>query len=276
MHHLAEFPSSGLFDVDVAMVEEGVIQKSQHPRSRLFVWKAPEGKRDIIVFIGEAQPPVGKYAFCEKLIDFARDQKVERLFTFAAMATEMHPEHEARVFAAATDKKILQELDRPEIRVLSEGHIGGLNGVLLAAAVDKGMPGICLLGEMPHIFAQLPFPKASMAVLEIFTEMADVKLDFTELAQQSEAMEQRLGELLAKVEGALEAKQHEAQEEPDEDFSVVQEQGLSEADEQRIEALFHEASQDRSKAYELKSELDRLGVFDEFEDRFLDLFKPQE
>jgi hypothetical protein len=33
------------------------------------------------------------------------------------------------------------------------------------------------------------------------------------------------------------------------------------------------AAKDRSKAFELKQELDRLGVFKEYEDRFLDLFK---
>jgi hypothetical protein len=37
--------------------------------------------------------------------------------------------------------------------------------------------------------------------------------------------------------------------------------------------LFEKAREDRSKAYELKGELDRLGVFDLYEDRFLDLFK---
>ena len=273
MHHLAEFPSSGLFDVDMAIVEAGVVQKTQRPRSRFFIWKAPEGKRDVIVFIGEAQPPLGKYAFCEKLIDFAKDQGVERLFTFAAMATEMHPQHESRVFAAATGKDVLEELDRPEVRVLEEGHIGGLNGVLLAAAADKGMQGVCLLGEMPHIFAQVLFPKASLAVLKIFTEMAEVELDFAELAQQSEAIEHRLGELLAKAEGALEGKEPR---ESEEEFSMPEEERLSAKNEQRIESLFRKASQDRSKAYELKSELDRLGVFAEFEDRFLDLFKRED
>lgn len=273
MHHLAEFPSSGLFDVDVAIVNEGVVQKTQRPRCRFFVWKAPEGKRDVIVFIGEAQPPLGKYAFCEKLIDFARDQGVERLFTFAAMATEMHPEHDSRVFAAATDAEALQELDRPDIRVLKEGHIGGLNGVLLAAAADKGMQGICLLGEMPHIFAQVLYPKASMAVLKIFSEMADVKLDFTELAHQSEAIEHRLGEILASVEGRLE---QDGPHEPEEEFSMPDEQTLTNEELQHIESLFREAHDDRSKAYELKSELDRLGVFEDYEDRFLDLFKQEE
>ena len=37
--------------------------------------------------------------------------------------------------------------------------------------------------------------------------------------------------------------------------------------------MFEAAELDRTKAYELKSELDRLEVFQEYEDRFLDLFK---
>jgi hypothetical protein len=49
---------------------------------------------------------------------------------------------------------------------------------------------------------------------------------------------------------------------------------LSTEDEQRIEELFDQAESDRSKAFELKQVLDQLHVFKDYEDRFLDLFKP--
>ena len=48
---------------------------------------------------------------------------------------------------------------------------------------------------------------------------------------------------------------------------------LGSAVEQHLENLFEHAKKDRSKAFELKQELDRLGVFKDYEDRFLDLFK---
>ena len=41
----------------------------------------------------------------------------------------------------------------------------------------------------------------------------------------------------------------------------------------RIEELFQEAEKDRSKVNELKAELDRCGMFKEYEDRFLGLFR---
>ena len=41
----------------------------------------------------------------------------------------------------------------------------------------------------------------------------------------------------------------------------------------QIERLFEEAKKDPGRAMNLKHELDRLGVFKRYEDRFLDLFR---
>ena len=48
---------------------------------------------------------------------------------------------------------------------------------------------------------------------------------------------------------------------------------LSAEDRSRIETLFTQTAKDRAKAFELKQLLDKLGVFREYEDRFLDLFR---
>jgi uncharacterized protein len=277
MRQFAEFSPDGLFDIDVAFVNNGVIQKPRWPRSRLFLWEGGDDQRNIIVFIGEAQPPQGKYAFCEKLIDFARDQNVERVFTFAAMATDMRPQHDGRVFAAATEPSLLDELLKSNVEVMQDGHVGGLNGVLLAAAAEKGMLGACLLGEMPHVFAQMLYPKPSLAVLRVFSQLASIEIDLAELAQQAEAIEHHLSEMLTRIHQKLEASESE----PSSDEQATGDEWktggqLSGEDEQRIESLFTAARQDRTRAYELKSELDRLGVFDQYEDRFLDLFSSDE
>lgn len=277
MHLFAEFSARELFDLNHVEVKGGLIRPGDLPRSRCFVWKDPWKKRDIVVFIGEAQPPTGKYALCRRIVQFAEQLGVERLFTFAAMATQMHPTHESRVFGATTDEESLAELRQLELQLLEDGHIGGLNGVLLGAAAESGLRGTCLLGEMPHLFSQLPFPKASLAVLEVFKTIADIELDLTELSQQAREMEQQLGKLLSQIEQAIE-QQQQAQQEAENPYGVqpAEEERMSPQDEQRIEQLFEQALQDRSKAYELKRELDRLDVFAEYEDRFLDIFKNPE
>jgi len=275
MHQVAEFSAREFFDVDHVDVKNGIISMGRMPRSRLFAWRDPKGKQDIVVFLGEAQPPDGKYGFCRQLLERAEEFGVERVFTFAAMATQMHPERDCRVFAAATSPIALAELNNVDVEILEEGRIGGLNGVLLGLAAERGLNGTCLLGEMPHIFAHVPFPKASLAVLRVFTKLADIDLDLDELSQQAALVEKSLGELLAKVEEAMERQKRAVTEEEEETITpqLPEEQGLRPDDEERIERLFAEAQKDRSKAYELKNELDRLGAFRDYEDRFLDLFK---
>jgi proteasome assembly chaperone (PAC2) family protein len=289
MTEVAEFDAAEDFDVDAVEVKAGVIQPVRKPRSRFFSWADPNKKHDLLVFVGEAQPPAGKYAFCRRVIDFARGAGAERVFTFAAMATHMHPEHPSRVFGAATDRANLEDLKRLGLEVLQGGQIGGLNRVLLGAAAESGLNGGCLLGEMPHIFAQVPFPKASHAILEAFATLAGVELDLTELAAVAREVEEQLGEVLARIDEQYgHGQPGEAEEEGEQAVSAgdevdaEEEAGGSGASPRRslargrIEELFEAAARDRSKAFELKQELDRLGLFKEYEDRFLDLFKKAE
>lgn len=271
MHLLAEISAQELFDVEHVEVKGGLIQTGRLPRNRLFAWSDPRGRHDLVAFIGEAQPPLGKYAFCRRLVEVARELGVERVFTFAAMATTMHPGHDSRIFGAATDDESLAELRQMGLEIVEDGHIGGLNGLLLGAGAEGGLRGTCLLGEMPHILAQLPFPKASLAVLEVFTKLAGIEIDLTELSEQAGDMEQRLDELMAQVGHSFDP-QGPAEEEAA-GHAPAEEGGLDVGDRRRIEQLFGQARQDRSGAYELKRELDRLGVYAEYEDRFLDLFK---
>lgn len=280
MHQLAEFPAREFFELDSVDVKDGLIKLGRLPRSRLFLGKDPLGKHDLIVFIGEAQPPTKGDAFCRQLIDYVRKLGVERVFTFAAMAAEMHPRNTPRVFGAAIDRQTLQEFKDLELEIMSDGQITGLNGVLLGIAAENGMSGGCLLGEMPHVFPQLPFPKGSHAVLNIFRRMAGCEVDLTELEHQGKQVEEQLEELLERVQKSVESMEEEGETsfesslpEIDTEESEDTESSLDATDRQHIEDLFDQAAQDRSRAYKLKQELDRLRVFSEYEDRFLDLFK---
>jgi proteasome assembly chaperone (PAC2) family protein len=273
MRALAEVAARELFDVEQIEVKEGLIRPGRLPRNQFFIGKDPTGQRDIIVFIGESQPPLGKYSFCQKILDFARKSEVERVFTFAAMVTNMHPQREPRVFAAATNPEMLKSLDGHGLKYLEEGQINGLNGILLGAAVEAEMDGICLLGEMPHLFGGHPFPAAPLAILRKFSELGGFQLDLSELEAEVESMNDRLGELLANAEQNL--RNGGAEEEPEEFGAEAIERKLTTKQEREIEELFGQARADKAKAYELKQLLDRLNAFGDYEDRFLDLFKSE-
>lgn len=274
MSQTAEYSPVEFFDIDYVKVDQGLIRLGQRPRTRIFAWRNSGEGRDLLVLLGESQAPSKRYLFARNLVEQAQSLGVERIFTFAAMATNMHPEHESTVFGAATDEESLQMLNGYKLRFLEDGNISGMNGIVLGAAAEAGLSGTCLLGEMPHLFAQFPFPKASLAVLKVFNAMAGIEMDLAELESQAQTMERQLGEVLAHIEQAM---GREAP--PEEEYlpePETEEPRLKPEEEQRIETLFEQSEQDRSKAYLLKQELDRLGVFDEYEDRFLDLFKQAE
>lgn len=278
MHAVAEFAAGELFDPECADVSGGLIRVGRLPRSQFFVGNdSGHQKHDILLFVGEAQPASGKYALCQRLVECAQNLGVERIFTFASMATPMHPEQPARVFAAATDAATLAEFQQQEVELMDEGQIGGLNGLLLGVAAERGMHGACLMGEIPQIFAPIPSPKATLAVLEAFAQVAGIEMDFGELQEHAENVERQLGELLTQIEAVVEGQISFSEQESDnadEEVSPADvKPSLSPADKQRIETLFEQAQKKRAKAYELKSELDRLEVFAEYEDRFLDLFE---
>lgn len=278
MHLMTEFSPRELFEMEHVDVKGGLIHPGRLPRSRLFLWTDPQQQHDIVLFIGEQQPATGKSLFCHNLIDVAKKLNVDRVFTFAAMATEMHPDSFSRVFGAATDETGVEQLRSLDVELINDGQISGLNGVLLGVAAERGLRGTCLLGEMPHIFSQFPFPKASLAVLRVFTTLIGIDLDTHELAEQARIVDRNLGQLLAQVENAMgKTEPREEQEEySEEQFAKEEEPGLAPQDQSKIEQLFEQAARDRSKAYELKGELDRLNVFAEYEDRFLDLFRKAE
>ena len=207
MRVLEEMPATEYFDLDHVDVKRGLILTSRLPRSRLFLWKDPSEKGDLIVFVGEAQPPSNRNAFCMRIIEHAEALGVKRVFTFAAMATQMRPEHPSRVFGASIDRETLSEFDKLGVEPLDEGKISGLNGAFLGLAAESGLVGGCLLGEMAYMFPNVRFPKASLSVLRVFSQLAGITLDFSELESQSEKMETALAKTLGELEENMEMKE---------------------------------------------------------------------
>src|SRR5262245_48727684 len=97
-----ELPARDVFDLGHIDVADGLARAGRLPRSMFFEWRDPKAPRDLLIFIGEAQPPAQGYTFCHRIVDYAASRAVSRVFTFAAMATQLHPSNTPRVFGVAT------------------------------------------------------------------------------------------------------------------------------------------------------------------------------
>lgn len=300
---VAQVLPDAYFDVQQVKVKDGLVLPAELPRSTLYAWKDPAGRRDLVIFTSDAQPTGQGYAFCEELLGTAQELGVRRIVTFAAMATPSHPLSAPRVFGVATHASVREELRGLKVELLSEGEISGLNGVLLAAGAARGIPGACLLGEFPYFASTVPNPKPAASVLRTFGQLARVDLDMREIDEQAEVVEERLLELLERLQRSPDPPVVNAPPEPwaqpdplagaelerpevagdaaavladadaPDDDEDVDDDPLDGEELQQIDVLFEQAKRDRDKALELKAELDRRGVFKQFEDRFLDLFR---
>jgi uncharacterized protein len=263
-------PTGDLFDLDYIDVTGGLAKAGHIPISHLYAHRDPRKGVDLGLVIGEAQPPIHKLEYCRRILDGAEDLRVSEVVTFAAMAVDIAPGEPSRVFGVATSPEKLEVLRRHRIEILDAGQIKGMNGVFLAAAAERGIPGLCLLGSMPAFASQIPYPNASHAVLEAFAEISDLTIDLKELQEYGRAIEQQLTSGLERIREAVQAREQGGMPETESPS------GPDEAQKRQIEDLFELASRDRSRAFELKQTLDRLGVFKEYENRFLDLFKSYE
>ncbi len=271
-------PEEEFFSIDHVDVQNGIARSGRLPRNLFFVRRDPEKKRDLLIFLGEAQPARDGYTLCRRIVEYALREGVERVVTFAALASQMHPARTPRVYGAVTAPDLLGELRKAGVNLLKEGQVGGLNGALLAAAAEHGLGATCLLGELPFFAASIPNPKSAHSVLEVFCRMSGIPIDLEPLAHKAAEAEAQLIGLLEQLkeqavqslglEGA-DANGHEDEDESREPQSPE----LDEASTKHIEDLFGAARDDRARVIELKHELDRLGVFERYEDRFLDLFR---
>ncbi|HEX5011007.1 MAG TPA: PAC2 family protein [Planctomycetota bacterium] len=280
-------------DVPSVTVKGGLLQPVSVPRCTFHAWRNPDGDRDLLIALSDQQPSQRSWAYAELLLDEAERHGVGRVFTFAALGAPVHPTAVPRVVGMCTRTELLTDLHHAGIDTLLSGEITGLNGVFLAAAAARRLPGIGLLGEFPFFAAGVPNPKTSAAVLRAFGRLADVRLDLSELDDQARDIEAGLLKFLANLErdASRSARSREAAPDetpskdpgaedtadgstpPDGETPMPKEPELSEDTRHRIEQLFEEVKRNRSKALELKAELDRAGAFKQFEDRFLDLFR---
>lgn len=243
-------------------VEKGLLLPVEAPRSYIHEWQGPEG-RDLYVVTADSQPVFRSFAYGNSLLE-RLPSTVERVITFAAAPRSLRPNETPRVWAAASQPELLEELEGLGVQLLDQGQISGMNGLFPGIAAMRGIEAICLLGELPYETVGIPNPKSSLAVLEIFSKMFDLTIDLEPLEEMATEWEERVSSA-DRGEG--------------EDFGGDFPEELLEVGEvpedvlANIERLFSEAKRTRERANDLKTELDRWKLFGKYEDRFLDLFK---
>jgi len=276
----AKLEASNFFKPSGILVNKGIVDLPNLPVGIFYYGKTKN--YDIIIFLGDAQPSLEHAeALSNLIINFVKKYKIRFVFTFAAKPEPIEHKAESNVYIAATHKEILEEFKKYNLKVLNEGQITGLNGILLGVAKNKKLKGACLLGEIPFYTIQIENPRASMKILEILGDYLNINLNLSPIIERAKFIDSEIDKLIEYIKGGFEMPKEAQLPLSDEDIDRLKKDltkftKLPESARKRIDELFKAAQKDITIAFELKKELDHWNVYKEYEDKFLDLFKKKE
>ena len=261
----AQIQIDELSALDSVIVEDGMAKLPRPPSYTFYYAK----NADMIIFEAQAQlPGQSGISLLNKVLDLALEFKVARIYTGAAFPMPMGHKEEPEVYCAASKESLKGTLAKFGVKMMDEGHIFGLNGLLLGFAEKKNIEAICLLATMPQYAISLPNPKASGAIVEVLSKILNFKVDLKELNDYTKDMDSKMEIIEDKVKDIFPIEDQRR-----EKAAPSEEKKIPNYIVEKIEKLFREAALDKKKAINLKMELDRWDLYGAYEDRFLDLFK---
>jgi proteasome assembly chaperone (PAC2) family protein len=196
---IGEIEPVNFFEPVGVTVEDNVVESPRFPESKFYYWQYAKAGKGLVIFIGEEQPAFKGYELVNCVLDVAQRLKVSRVYSCAAAVTRIHHSEEMKVWGAATNSDLVDELSKHNVILRGNLRIAGLNGLILGMAQERGMEGICLLGEVPSYATQIANPKASLAVLGILTKMLGVTVDLAELGHLAARVDEEMDRIAKRV-----------------------------------------------------------------------------
>jgi proteasome assembly chaperone (PAC2) family protein len=191
----AHIEAPSFFELTGVYVEKNLIQPPRLPENKFYYWKRRGKEGDLIIFLGESQPSTSGREFANMMLDVVEKFGVKMVYTCAAAIISHFPE-QPRVWAAASDREVLDEMDKQGLVLKGDFFIAGMNGLLLSVAKEREIKGVCLLGETPRYLSEMRNPTASQAVLRVLTRLLKVEVDMTDMDNLAAQSRQQIEELI--------------------------------------------------------------------------------
>ena len=192
---IGEVNPIGFFEPVGIRVKDNVIESPSFPESKFYYWQDENASKGLLLFIGEEQPSTKGYELINHVLNVAQKFNVKMIYSCAAAVTRIHHSEKPHVWGVATKPELLDELSEQGVALHGNLHIAGLNGLILGLAKERGLDGVCLLGEVPSFATQISNPKASLAVLEVLNRMLNIDVNLDDL----ESMAKRADEEMERI-----------------------------------------------------------------------------
>lgn len=153
-----------------------------------------EAGNDMLLLVG-AEPDFEWHAFTDAVIDLAHGFGCRMVVTLGAYPAPVPHTRETNL-AVTTSSSDLSDQLRGYIRGTLDVP-GGIHAVLDVACNASGLPAVGLWAQVPHYVSSMPYPAASVALLEGLQELTGITVPLGELPADARGARVRLDELVA-------------------------------------------------------------------------------
>jgi proteasome assembly chaperone (PAC2) family protein len=188
------------FDADVLLdwrarrpvlrLEDGINAQLSWDETELS-WAKDEDGNDLLLLLGN-EPDHAWLAFSEQVVDLAADLGARLVLGLGAYPAPAPHTRPPLIAASASDPDLAVGLVRSSVEVPT-----GVQGMIERRAALRGIPALGLWVQVPHYVAAMPYPAASLTLLEEASRVGGLRLPTGDLADRAAANRQRLDELIA-------------------------------------------------------------------------------
>ena len=191
---IARFDADALIDWrarrPVMRLEDGLNTQVSWEETELS-WARDEAGNDLLLLLGN-EPDHAWLAFTGQVVDLALDLGVRLVLGLGAYPAPAPHTRPPLVAASASDESLTTGLLRSTAEVPT-----GVQGMIERRAARAGLPALGLWAQVPHYVAAMPYPAASLALLQTASTVAGLRLPLGDLEARAAASRTRLDELIA-------------------------------------------------------------------------------
>jgi proteasome assembly chaperone (PAC2) family protein len=190
---VARFDADALLDWrarrPIMRLEDGVNTQLTWEETELS-WARDEDGNDVLLLLGN-EPDHAWLAFSEQAVDLALDLGTRMVIGLGAYPTPVPHTRPPLIAASASTDDLAQGFVRNTVEVPS-----GVQGMVERRAALRGLPALGLWAQVPHYVAAMPYPAATLALLQATNRIAGLALPLRDLADRADASRARIDELI--------------------------------------------------------------------------------
>ncbi|MFM7069101.1 MAG: proteasome assembly chaperone family protein [Actinomycetes bacterium] len=176
----------------IMQLVNGVITELTWPGTELRAGTDAEGN-DLLLLIG-AEPDFEWHAFCAAVVDLAEQFGCRMVVSLGAYPAPV-PHTRGTNLAVTTSSKALSNQLHGYVRGTLDVP-GGIHAAIDVACNDAGIPSLGLWAQVPHYVASMPYPAASVALLDGLSSLTGLRVPTGELPSEARAARIRLDDLV--------------------------------------------------------------------------------